>query len=244
MTAPSSNTRAINTHSTDSMRKTALAGGVFYLITFAASFPALALKGTFLDNADFILGTGSDTAVLWSGVLEMINALAAIGTAVVLYRFGKRHSETAAIGFLASRILEAAIIAVGVVTLFATVALRRDLTGNAGTDTAALKLVGHSLVAINKWAFLLGPGVMAGINALCLGTVMYRSKLVPRVIPLMGLIGAPLILTSDVAVMLRLYNQLSPISVIATLPIALWEFSLGVWLVVKGFQPARARSRR
>jgi hypothetical protein len=67
---------------------------------------------------------------------------------------------------------------------------------------------------------------------------MYRSGLVPRIIPLVGLIGAPLLLASDTAVMFGLWEQFSLPAGIATLPVALWEFSLGVWLVVKGFRPS------
>jgi Domain of unknown function (DUF4386) len=230
----------------DSMRRTALAAGVLYLITIVASIPALALKGPFLDHTDFILGAGSDTKVVWAGVLDFITALACIGTAVVLYRVAKRHSETAALGFVAARILEAAIIVVGVITMFSAVTLRRDFVNGAGTrwwdvtrwgDTSALTSTGRLLVAIHNWTFLLGPGIIPGINAICLGYVMYRSRLVPRIIPLMGLIGAPMILASGVAVMFRIYDQVSPVSAIATIPVALWELSLGLWLVIKGFKP-------
>lgn len=230
----------------DSMRRTALAAGVLYLITIAASIPALALKEPFLHHTDFIVGGGSDTGVIWAGVLDVITALACIGTAVVLYGVAKRVSETAALGFVAARGLEAATIIIGVVSIFSAVTLRHDFVGAGGSqwwnpsswgDAAALGGTGRLLVAIHNWTFLLGPGIIPGINALCLGYVMYRSRLVPRLIPLLGLIGAPLILASGVAVMLGAYDQVSPISAIATIPVALWELSLGLWLVAKGFQP-------
>jgi hypothetical protein len=73
---------------------------------------------------------------------------------------------------------------------------------------------------------------MAGINALLLGTLMYRSRLVPRVIPLMGLIGGPLLIAASVAI----FFGASSLLLIAAIPVALWEFSLGVYLVVKGFR--------
>jgi Domain of unknown function (DUF4386) len=150
----------------DSMRKTSLAAGVIYLVTFAASIPALALKAPVLDHTDFILGAGSNTSVIWACVLDFITALACIGTAVVLYRVARRQSETAALGFVASRLLEAAIIIVGVISLFSAVTLRHDLAGATGTEAATLVTTGRSLVAIHNWTFLLGPGVFPGINAL------------------------------------------------------------------------------
>lgn len=230
----------------DSMRKTALAAGVLYLITIAASIPALALKEPFLKHTNFIVGGGSDTGVIWAGVLDLVTALACIGTAVVLYRVAKKQSESAALGFVAARVLEASIIFVGVISIFSAVTLRHDFVGGGGTqwwnpsswtNAASLGGTGRLLVAIHNWTFLVGPGLIPGINALCLGYVIYRARLVPRVIPLLGLVGAPLILGSAVAVMFGAYDQVSPISAIATVPIALWELSLGLWLVIKGFQP-------
>ena len=222
----------------ESLRKTALAAGVLYLVTIAASIPALALKAPVLDHTDFILGAGSDTSVLWACVLDFINALACIGTAVVLYRVARRQSETAAIAFVAARVLEAAVITVGVVSLFSIVTLRQDLAGATGADAAVLVTIGRSLVAIHNWTFLLGPGFIPGINALCLAYVLHRARLVPRLIPTMGLVGAPMLLASSAAVMFGIYDQVSLVSAVAALPIAAWELSLGLWLVIKGFGPS------
>ena len=97
--------------------------------------------------------------------------------------------------------MEAAIIVIGVVSLLSIVTLRQDVAGTAGADTASLVTTGQSLVATRDWTFLLGPDLMAGINALLLGSLMYRSRLVPRVIPLMGLIGGPLLITASIAIM-------------------------------------------
>jgi hypothetical protein len=221
------------------LRKTALVAGAFYLITFFASMPsALVLFKPVLDHPTYILGSGSQTGVIAGCLLDVITALAGIGTAVVLFPVVKRQSEAAALGFVTSRLLEAATILVGVVSLLAVVTLRQDVAGATGTDAASLVTTGRSLVAIRDWTFLLGPGLMAGVNALLLGYLMLRSGLVPRVIPLLGLIGAPLLLASVTATLFGVFDQLSPIATIAVLPVALWEFSLGTWLVVKGFRPS------
>lgn len=235
----------------DSMRKIALAAGVLYLITFITSIPALILKDPLLNDPNFILGSGSDTGVVWAGYLDVFVALSCIGTAVVLYPVARRVSQTAAIGFVTSRLLEGAIIMLGVVSILSVVTLRQDLAGAAGADDATLVTIGASLVAVHNWTFLLGPGLIAGVNALLLGYVMYRSGLVPRVIPMVGLIGgAPLILASATATIFGFYDQVSLPGTLAAFPVALWELSLGVWLVVKGFnasaiasEPARTETR-
>jgi Domain of unknown function (DUF4386) len=220
------------------MRKTALVAGGLYLLTFVASIPALGLKGPALHNVDFILGHGSETSVLLAGFLDVVTALAGIGTAIALFPVAKRQSEGAALGFAISRGLEAAMIVVGVVSLLTLVTLRQDFAGVTGTDATSLVTTGRSLVAMHNWTFLLGPGVMPAINAFFLGTVMYRSRLVPRIIPTMGLIGAPLLLISSTATLFGVFDQVSTAAFVLALPIAAWEFSLGVWLVVKGFNPS------
>jgi hypothetical protein len=220
------------------LRKTASVAGWLYLITFVTSIPARFLYGPVLDKADYILGSGSDTRVVLGSVLDVICALAGIGTAVALFPVVKRQNEGVALGFVASRIFEAGALFVGVVSLFAVVTLRQDLSGATGAHAAALATTGDALVAIHNWAYLLGPGVMAGVNALLLGSLMYRSGLVPRVIPVLGLIGAPLILASATATMFGAYDQFSVWAGIAALPVAGWELSLGVWMAVKGFKPS------
>jgi hypothetical protein len=220
-----------------SLRKTALVAGIFYLITFI-SIPTLALYGPVKNHRDWILSSGGHTAVLVGGFLEVIVALAGIGTAVTLYPVVKRQNEGVALGFVAARVLEAGMIFTGVVSLLSLVTLRQDLGGAAGANAAALVITGTSHVAIYNWTFLLGQTLMPCVNALLLGYLMYRSRLVPRILPVLGLIGAPLLITAVIAKLFGGIDQYSAWSAIATLPVALWEFSLGVWLVVKGFNPS------
>ena len=222
---------------TDPLRRTARAAGILYLITFV-SIPTLALYQGVRGQADFVLGAGSDTGVLWAALSEVVVALAGIGTAVVLYPVAKRQSETAALGFVASRVVEGCLIIVGVVSVLTVVTLRHDVAGTAGADPASLITTGHTLAAFYDWAFLLSQSLMPVFNALCLGTVLYRSGLVPRILPVMGLVGAPLLLASDIAIFFGLYDRMAPVAALTALPIAAWEFSLGVYLTVKGFRPS------
>jgi hypothetical protein len=219
-------------------RKTALVAGVFYLITFV-SIPTLALYGPVKNHRDWVITSGSHTGVLVGGFLEVIVALAGIGTAVTLYPVVKRQNEGVALGFVAARLLEAAMIFTGVLSLLSLVTLRQDLGGAAGANAAALVTTGVSHVAVYNWTMLLGQTLMPGINALLLGSLMYRSRLVPRVIPVLGLIGAPLLIAAVIATLFGGdIGHVSAFRAIATFPVAAWELSLGVWLVVKGFRPS------
>jgi hypothetical protein len=213
-----------------SLRKSALAAGAFYLLSFI-SIPTLFLYVP-VHDPKYILGPGPDTGVLIGAVLEIIVALAGIGSAVALYPVVKRQHEGVALGFVGSRTLEGATIFAGVAALLSVVSLRQ-----AGAGASAV-VIGQTLVALYDRTFLFGQSFMPAVNGVLLGYLLYRSRLVPRVLPLLGFIGAALLVGADVAVLFGVIGQHAPSSALAALPIATWEFSLGVYLVVKGFKPS------
>jgi uncharacterized protein DUF4386 len=212
------------------VRKTALVAGVLYLLTFV-SIPTLFLYVP-VHDPKYILGAGPDTGIVVGAILEMIVGLAGIGTAVALYPVVKRQGEGRALGFVGSRTLEAAGIFVGVAFLLSVVTLRQ-----AGAETGTLA-IGHALVALYDRMFLISGSFIPAVNALLLGSLLYQSRLVPRVLPLVGFIGVPLLVGADVAVLMGVIGRSAAPVALAALPIALWEFSLGVWLTVKGFNPS------
>jgi hypothetical protein len=221
----------------DPLRKTALVAGVFYLVTFI-SIPTLKLYHGVLNNHQYITHAGGNSGLLSGAFLEVIVALAGIGTAVTLFPVVKRQNEAAALGFVTARVIEGAMILVGVLCILSIVTLRHDLAGGPGADSASLVTTGRALAAVYKWTFLLGQTLMPAINALLLGSLLYRSRLVPRILPTLGLVGAPILIASVVIAMFRTNHQVAVLAALGTLPIAVWEFSLGVWLVVKGFKPS------
>ncbi len=236
--APAATEQAAGRPKMSPLRKVALFGGVMYLLTFVASIPQLWLFKHVVDHPEgFVTGHGSKTPLLWGSWFEVITALSGIGTAVALYPVTRRVSKSAAIGFIASRVTEAGLILVGVVSLLSVVTMRTDLAGATGARGESLRVTGHALVELRQWTFLVGPGIMAGINGLFLTYVMFRSRLVPRIIPMIGFVGAPLILVSSSGTMFGLWDQVSGPGFALGFPVAAWEFSLGVWLTVKGFKP-------
>ena len=213
-----------------SLRKSALAAGAFYLLSFI-SIPTLFLYVP-VHDPKYILGPGPDTGVLIGAVLEIIVALAGIGSAVALFPVVKRQHEGVALGFVGSRTLEGAMLFAGVAALLSVVSLRQ---AGAGADAV---VISQTLVALYDRTFLIGGSFMPAINGLLLGFLLYRSRLVPRVLPLLGFTGAALLVAGDAAVLFGFIGQRAPLSGLVALPIAAWEFSLGVYLVVKGFKPS------
>ena len=220
----------------DPTTRSARIAGVFFLITFVTSIPALILYGPVLNDAHYVLGAGADTRIAVGAFLEVILAIAGIGTAVTLFPVLKRQSEGVALGYVAARVLESTVIAVGIVSVLSVVTMRQ---GFAGADGGAFVVAGKTLVAIHKWTFLLGPGFCAGIeNGLILGYLMYRSGLVPRPIAVLGLVGGTLAFAAGTAELFQVFPQVSATAFILTLPEALFEAAIGIWLTFKGFRPS------
>jgi hypothetical protein len=219
-----------------SARRTALVAGILYLVTFASAIPAVFLLDPVLNDPNYIVSAGADTQVTLGAFLDLVNAFACIGTAVALFSVVKRQHEGFALGFVTTRMFEAAVIVIGVVCLLAIVTLRQpDATG---AEATALMAVGEALVAVRDWTFLLGPSLMPAFNAVLLGWLLYRSGLVPRIIPTVGLIGAPLLFLSTIGTMFGVNEPTSVWTGIATLPIFLWELAVGLWMAIRGFNPS------
>src|SRR3989441_12287295 len=169
-------TTATNRVPMDSLSKTALVAGALYLLTFI-SIPTLFLYVP-VHDPKFIVGPGPDTGVILGGILEMIVALAGIGTAVALYPVVKRQNEGVALGFVGTRTLEGGAILAGVACILSLVSLRQ---AGAGTDAV---VTGHAPITTYDRSFLLSQSFIPAVNALLIGSLLYQSRLVPRVLPL------------------------------------------------------------
>lgn len=223
-----------NVRVASSPRKIAMAAGVLYLLTFV-SIPTLALYSSIRDP-NYIVGSGSDTSVIIGGILEIIVALAGIGTAVVLFPILKKQNESFALGLVAARVLESSTIFVGVAFIISIVTLRQV---GAGADAL---ITSHALVALYDRIFLLGQSFMPAVCDLLLGLILYKSRLVPRTLALTGIVGAPLLVVGYIAVLFGVIARISPLAALSAIPVALFEFSLGIWLIVKGFNSSALNS--
>lgn len=207
-------------------RKTSLTAGILYLLTFI-SIPTLSLYHE-IHQPNFVLGSAPSTDVVLGGMLELVMALACIGTALAFYPVLKKQNEMLALGFVAARILEATLIFAGVASLLTVLNLR-----SLGAEA---QLVSRGLVMLYDRLFLISQSFIPAVNALLLGTLLFQTRLVPRILPIIGIIGAFTLVAGDVAVLYGVYDQRAPIAGLSAVPIALWEFSLGLYLVFKGFK--------
>jgi hypothetical protein len=218
-------------------RATAITAGVFFLLTEVGAIAGVALYSPALRGADYINGAGPEGSVFVGVAFELLLVIAAVGTGVTLYPILKRQHEGLALAFVAARVLEAAVILVGTLSILTIVTLRQQFAGTTDADPATLSTIGSSLVALRDWTYLFGPNLALGAASLLLAWLMYSSRLVPRGIAVLGLVGGSLISLSAVAVLFGLYGQFSTLGLVIALPVFAWELSLALWLIVKGFRP-------
>ena len=211
--------------------------GALYLITFVTSIPALLLYEPALRHpAGYIAGSGNVNKIYLGALLELLLIISNIGTAVVIVPIMRRRFEELSIGYVTARIVESTFILVGIVCMLGIATLQQQVAG------ASEATVAYTLAALKDWTFLLGPGWVVGWgNGLILGYLMYRTQLVPRPWPWLGLIGGPLIIISGTAVLFagnHPSSTLRSLQGLATIPEFLWELFLGVYCLIWGFRRA------
>ena len=210
--------------------------GVLYLATFVFSIAGVLLYNPVLHPAKFMAGAGDDTRVRLGAVCEVFLIIANIGTALVVYPIFRRRFEVLSLGYVTARLMECTFIAIGIVSYLAVVSLHQK-TG--GVAAGSLVNDARALVAVRNWTFVLGPGFVVGVgNGLILGYMMYRSGLMPRGLAILGLIAGPLICLTGLGVVLDAIPRGGSVQAIATIPEFVWELSLGIYPLVKGFRPS------
>ncbi len=219
----------------NSLRTIASIVGWLFIVTYVTSIAAKIAFYPPLFEGDYITGPGQDTRVLWGAVFEAVLIIANIGTATFLWPVLKRQHESLAMSYVAARIMESVFIAVGVLSVLTVVTLRQSYAGAAAAD--GLTVIGDAFLRMQEWTFGLGPNFVVGVgNGVILGYLMYRSRLVPRTLAVLGLVGGPLLILASAAAMVGAIELDGTWQVLSAIPEFFWELGLGVYLVVKGFK--------
>ena len=226
----------------NSYRKTAIIVGVLFIIATAASFSSSVFLGA-LDASNYLTSiSASENQVLIGMVLELIAAVSAFGTAVMLFPVLKKTMESLALGYVALRLIENIFYIVGALSLLIILTLGQGYVAGA-SNASYYQPLGTLLLALHDWSIWMGTLIFFGLGSLTLNYLLYQSKLVPRFLSVWGLIGAALVLLYGLLSLFSLTpDMLFSILTILALPIAVQEMVFAVWLIVKGFNPAAIAS--
>lgn len=226
----------------NSDRNIAIVIGVLFMIAAVASITGLVLYTPILNDPNYIIDYANHLQISWGAISEIITAFAVIGTSVALYPILKKYNERMALAAVCFRLAEATVIIIGILCLLTIVTLNVQLGKEMKVDSSTYLIVGKLLVAFHNWTFLYGPNVLLGPSTLMTAYVLYKTKLVPRFISVLGLIGGPMIFLCGLLVTLGLFDQISVWGTLLAISVFFYEMSLAIFLVVKGFNEIKMPS--
>ncbi|QNF32192.1 DUF4386 domain-containing protein [Adhaeribacter swui] len=214
----------------------ALITGVFYLAAALTAIVALKLYEPILYHPDYLVQGAKNTYLIVLGAfLELLTVATVAGTAIMLFPYLRKFNESMGLAYLCFRVLEAILILVGIVSVLSLLTLSQTFTKAVAPDVVNYQITGIILKAVHDYTFMLGPNFMLGINTFLYSLVFYSSRLIPKKLALMGLIGALLIFLASLLELFGLIRQVSVEGVLLALPVFAYEIILAVWLITKGF---------
>ena len=220
----------------NSNKKIARIVGVLFILAAVTAIVGLVLYQPILSDPDYLIkGAENANQVILGALLELILVCSAVGTAIMLFPYLRKHNESIALGYLCFRFLEAVIITIGIVSVLSLLSLSREFVSAVAPNLSSFQASGALLLAVHDWTFILGPNFMLGVNTIMCSYLLYKSKLVPRLISVLGLTGATLILVAAVLELFGVILQVSAWGAILAIPVFAYEMTLAVWLIVKGF---------
>ena len=217
-------------------RKNAIIVGVLFILAAVTAIIGLILYDPILNDPDFLIKSSENgNQIVLGALFELILACSAVGTAIMLFPYLKKHNESIALGYVCFRLFEAVIIVIGLVSLLSLLTLSQKFASGVALDASSLQTSSTLFRAIHTWTFIIGVNFMLGINTLMCSYLLYQTKLVHRFIAVMGLVGATLIFIAALLEMFGVILQISVWAALLALPIFAYEMTLAVWLIVKGF---------
>lgn len=220
----------------NSNKKTAKMVGILFILAAVSAVAGVLLYDPFLTSSDYLTkGSEYYNQVVLGAVMELILVISAVGTATIMFPLLRKYNETIALWHVCFRFLEAVVITIGIISVLALLTLSKEYVAGGATNIASYQASGTTLKAIHDWTFSLGPNFMLGINTMMYSYIFYKSKMVPRFIPILGMTGATLVFICALLVMFDVIDQVSLWGGLLALPVAANEMILAVWLIAKGF---------
>jgi len=216
-------------------RKSAVIVGIFFLFGFAGAI-TLALTKPILDDSDFLNKISANANQLILGAFfQFVMAVACAGIGVSLYPIIKKYYVGLAMGVVASRVIESVLQIVAFIILLLLVTLSNEFVKAGAQPSSFFETAGSLLKAGNFWFNQMAAILAWSIGALMYYYVFYKTKLIPRWLSGWGIVGIILVVVVSMLLMFRVITPMSQIQIVLSIPIALQELVLALWLIFKGF---------
>lgn len=216
-------------------RKNARIIGALFVIAAISAIIGLALYNRILNDENYLIeGAKHANQIILGAILELILVSTAVGTGIAFFPYLKKQNEAMALGYFCFRILEAIFIMIGIISILTLLSVSQNYTVEQA-NFESYEIIAHALKAAHKWTFMLGPNFMLGINTFLYSYLLYRSRLVPKKLAILGILSAVLILIAALLEMFNIIQQVSTIGFLFAFPIFIYEMTLAIWLIFKGF---------
>ncbi len=216
--------------------KTSSFVGILFLTAMAASLIGGSMINSILSSSNDVISLSEDKIQLLIGViLELINAIAVIGIAVLMFPVFKKHNESMAIGYLGIRVVESIFCCMAVISPLSLINLSQEYSKTGISDTAFLQASGALSIAERSAIYDMLIPVFFGLGALLFYGLLYKLRLLPRFISIWGIVAAILILAMNLLLQIQGDRLNVIIAAGMAMPIILNEIFLGIWLIIKGF---------
>lgn len=216
-------------------RATVITVGILYLLATITSVAGFSLIQSVTDSADRLSIAYPQKGKLALGVLfQLINDGAVVAIGILLHGILRRYSENIATGVLSTRILEGGILAIGKLSLFLLMTISLEYINPDTTTTAHLATLGTLAIKWNAWSFEFAM-IALGIGGMALCYLLFKTRLVPIPISILGIAGYMLLFTRSILSILG-YPQ----GFTLFFPVALFELVFPIWIITRGFDSAGA----
>ena len=218
--------------------------GVFYIVaTVSAVIAVISYQPVLSDQWYLAVENGFETKILLGVLNDLVLVVSAVGTAVMLFPYIRKWNEHLALGYLCFRFMEAVFIAIGLVSILGLVSLSIQFESGSLTKENA-QGAGFLLQAFHRWTFMLGPNLMLGINTFLYSYLLFKTGIIPKFLAIFGMVTAVLVFGAGLLDMFGIIEPVSTAKGILALPVGVYEMSLAVWLMVKGFNKQKLNELR
>jgi hypothetical protein len=226
-------------------KRNAIVTGAFFITATVTAIIGLKLYDPILLNPDFLkTGVINPDQIVLGVIFESILAISAVGTAIMMYPYLKRFSESWGLGYVCFRVLEVVFILIGLLSMISIVTLSQAYINSTQSDLASFQTTAKLLKTIHDWTFVFGPHFMLGVNTFIYSTIFYKSNLVPKKLSALGITGAVMIFIGAILEIFGIISSVGSEIIVIALPIAFYEMILAGWLIVKGFNLNNLESLR
>lgn len=216
-------------------RKNAKLIGILFIIAAISAIVGLAMYNPILNEQNYLIeGAKHTNQIILGAILELILVSTAVGTGIAFFPYLKKQNEAIALGYFCFRMLEAIFIMIGIVSILSLLSLSQSYKMGQ-INLATYEIVANTLKAAHSWTFMLGPNFMLGINTFLYSYLLFCSRLIPKKISILGMISASILFITSILELYSIIHQVSTVGFLLAFPIFIYEMSLAIWLIFKGF---------